>query len=120
MSMNHCPARRLPLLRGRKWHVTPSLPLPRKDSESITQILFEFYENVDPGADAILDRIFGYRRRHGLSFAFRGVDLKEIYIGKGVRGYEISHYDGIDNWCYYDLEIGEFVASVKNLRKGEI
>jgi hypothetical protein len=89
------------------------LQLPGRQAASIAKTLFDFYESADPDDDRMLDQIFEYRTHHDLRFAIRGVDLKEIYLGKGPNGYEISHFDGIDNWCYQDLQIDGFLDTAR-------
>lgn len=48
----------------------------------LAQMVFVFCEKIDPAADVLPDQIFNYRRHDDLRFAFRGVDLKEIYVEK--------------------------------------
>lgn len=70
--------------------------------QSIAHVLFQFYENLDPknGDETLLDRIYQYRERHGLRFALRGTDVKDVYIGmfKGLS--TISLYDDEEQWNY--------------------
>lgn len=93
-----------------------TMPLVDSSAGSIAEAISRFYEDMDPEAvDAsILDRVFDYRCRHGLRFAFRGTDAPDIYIGRFQGQHEISRWDEHEQWRY-EVNLEAFFMNVQEL-----
>ncbi len=65
-------------------------PLGDIKGDSIFEKIKNFYISQYANEDSYIDIIYQYKLSHGLHFAFRGVECKEIYIGKFKGNYQLS------------------------------
>lgn len=73
---------------------------------SIASKMKAFYDSDADVDDSLFESVFHYRQRHGIRFAVRGTDTKDIYVGKNGSEYEISCCDDNEVWAYsVDLEL---------------
>ena len=82
-------------------------PFDIKTDESIPMALESFYAAEDAYEDSevtnhntLWDKIYAYRTRHALRFAFRGADLDDVYLGLNRGEHEISCADGLNTWRF--------------------
>ena len=86
------------------------------NNDSIAKQIHTFYQKNDFEDEILMDRVFEYRRSHGLRFALRGTDIPEIYIGKSGDNIEISFFEKNGEWRYYinPLTFFECIESMRS------
>jgi hypothetical protein len=92
--------------------VTEEMPGIEKET-SVAKSIFNFYEHILPDEenDALMDSMYTYRASHGLRFAFRGVDLDDIYIGLFEEKLTISAV-APEEWSY-EIDRDAFLNSIQ-------
>ncbi|MCG9060228.1 hypothetical protein LH452_15205 [Laribacter hongkongensis] len=94
-----------------------SLPENVEWKGSIIKSINYFYDSFagNDSGDDLLDKIYEYRTSHNLVFAFRGVSVNDLYIGKVDDGFEVSGVEN-DNLFSYKINIESFFESMQELR----
>ncbi|MEN7528165.1 hypothetical protein [Cupriavidus sp. DL-D2] len=94
------------LRENKKYLLDEDIPPFIEWGGSIHHSIEKFWDRED-FSDAEEDQNFNYRKRHELCFAFRGIQIPTIYIGKGIDGWEVS---GVreETQFFYRVDLPEF------------
>ncbi|WP_434339156.1 hypothetical protein [Motilimonas cestriensis] len=87
-------------------------PIQEKDQESIALTLSTLTEESDPDDLELFEKLYDYRSKHALSFAFRGQDVADIFVAKNFNRYEVSCVEGQYN---YEVDIDSLFIEVANV-----
>lgn len=87
------------------------LPYFFSPNKCIAEAISEFYDDVDPDDDDLLDKAQEYRMSHGLRFAMRGARLPDIYLGKRDDSFEVSGGDESSFW-FFKINGNDFFSSL--------
>lgn len=81
---------------------------------SIAQKIFDFYNKEGMLDKVLLDKVFDYRKTHGLRFGLRGTDIDDIFIGKNGKKHEISFFNKKSFW-ENEIDLTPFFCKIEEL-----
>ncbi len=102
--------------KNREALLNEKIPLKLEGFSSIAKGIFSFYKDLDPEIESedVVESIYSYRQRHGLRFAFRGVDMDDIYIGRLNDMVTISQYSDDKNQWNFNIKADYFINDIEN------
>lgn len=88
-------------------------PINEINKGSIYRKIKNFYESDLSDSDHLIDKMYEYRVSHCLSFAFRGQETDEVYIGKSDNNsYEISGPFGVE-----EIDLQDLISCIRRMLK---
>jgi len=82
---------------------------------SLAEFFHNYYDSEIEREEEEEEKIYEYRKRHGLRFALRGTAIKDYYIGLNNGKFEVSYFDNKDSSFRFYIDLETFINDINEI-----